>query len=337
MSPASRSRFCALPVFLAVMALDAPAARAQSEQRPMSASAQKAPWRYSQLIYRNAVNLPSFDRGAELTYNPYYAMTLGFRGQWWFNQRLYLRVSFALTRELTESDLTTDSGEIWPSDTTLRAGAYRLYTIPRAKIALSASLDLIAPTSPASRARTMVLGLRPGVALQRSFSVLSGLLLRYSFSFNKLLHRTTTAEREVPLIPSCGLAEGGCSQYLNRGLRNPSWRLTHQALAYLQLRPWVALAASFAARTDYLHRATDDARVSSVPQESTDERYALSTDFSLTFIPWRALSVSLGLNTDSPLLAPDGNLRAPVFNRYTVFYLDLGLDLAELVAKLRGA
>ncbi|HRE88401.1 MAG TPA: hypothetical protein PK095_04595, partial [Myxococcota bacterium] len=45
----------------------------------------KSPWRGSELAYRNSVTATTFDRSAELTYNPFWGMALELSPRFWFD------------------------------------------------------------------------------------------------------------------------------------------------------------------------------------------------------------------------------------------------------------
>lgn len=294
----------------------------------------KDPWAGSAITYRNAVSVLSLQKDAELTYNPYYAMSLSIRPQWWITDVLYTHARFSITRELTDSDVTSQAGETWASDLAIRFGGSNFYTIPVVGLAFSADVDLIAPTSPVSQARTMQIGLAPGVGVRRDFDVLSGISIGYGFRASWYSHDSTTAQRDLPSIPGCaGL--GGCDEYLNTGLRNTEWRLTHNVFANFGFTDWFALSASLAVVTDTLYDAVQSDQVSLVPQTPQDQRFLLSTDISMTFTPMKSLGITLGANTTNPQLAPDSSFRTPFFNRYTVVYLDLSLNIAGLVSQIR--
>jgi len=54
----------------------------------------------------------------------------------------------------------------------------------------------------------------------------------------------------------------------------------------------------------------------------------------LTVTPIQALSIGLGAETGNPQLKADATYERPFFNRNTVVYLDLTLDIDGLVQQL---
>lgn len=301
----------------------------------------KPAWQGSIVTYRNAVTTLTLDPGAELTYDPTYVMSVGVRPRWWFTGELFAQLEIEFARELTEANDTTYAGETLVGDLRARFGASRFATIPGVGIDLSADIELLAPTSKVAQAASIYLGLSPGVSLSRTFDLLEGLNLSYGFRFTKFFNRYTTTQREASLIDhmgACTGSSGGCGAYWNLGQRNVSWRLTNAFdLGFDPLR-WLGARATFAVLTDFLYEATETREdVSYEPQRSTDNRHALFYELEIYATPIPALEIGIGLSTLNPQLAPDSKHYAPFFNRYSVLYLDIRLDIAGLVSQLTPA
>lgn len=291
------------------------------------------PYRNSSVSYRNSVSVISLNKDAELSFNPYYAMTLGLTPQWWFSESVYLQGHISLTRELTDSDVTTQHGETVPSDLRIRLGAADLVRVPGIGLELSAALDVIAPTSPLSRARTLNTAIGAGISLKRRFAWLKGVSLGYSFSFRKGLHRYTTSEKSQPLVPGC-TDPVECSELSNTGVRNASYRMVHGLSASVGLLSWLRAHVSGGFIMDTLYNKTQSDAVTHVPQTPDNNRYLVQADMGLNFKPMPSMGLTLGVSTVNPQLAPDATYYTPVFNRYTVIYLDLTLDIAGLVSQV---
>ena len=300
-------------------------------------SGARAPWRGSEVSYRNVVSLVTLDPSAELTWNPYYAMEWGFKPRWWLDDHWYVGARLDVARELTQSDDTTDAGEAWLGDLLLVTGASRIVTIPWVDIDVSADLILTTPTSKISQARTLALGIGPGVRLARSFDGGGEWQLGYHVRFSSFLHRMTTAELETPLVPSCTRSGNGCDSFLNTGVRNVQWRVQQGVdLSYEPLE-WLTLSAAFEHIVDWLYPIeSDDPRVSFGVDSPTDQRHASAFGFEVTFVPLPAMELGVGYETISPQLAPDSTYFNPFYNRYSTIYLDLRLEIDGLVAQLTG-
>jgi hypothetical protein len=297
-------------------------------------TAPKSPWRGSEVAYRNTVTATSLDRSAELTYNPYWAMSLELAPRYAFGSIWNLSASLEVSHELTEADDTTLDNETLLSDLGLRLGASRFAKIPGAGIDVSASLGLTLPTSLASQGDTLLFSLAPQVRLSRAFEgVMNGLTLGYSLRLTKLFHEYTTSALESPVIPGCVAPSENCDRLLNTGFRNASFRVANTFDASLDFNDWLSLSASFGVTVSWLYDDVDDARVSFQELEGQDRRYALLGDLSLTATPWKPVSIGLGVSALNPQLAPDGSRYAPLFNRFTTVYLDFRVDVAALFAR----
>ena len=290
------------------------------------------PFLGSLITYRNSVSALTFDKGAELSYNPTWVMSLELAPRFRLDKVFYVAASLDFAREVTNDDSSTMRGETWLGNLDLRAGASRFATIPGVGIDLTATLDVIFPTSKAATAQTMLFGVAPGLRLSRHFDVLSGLDLGYTVRVSKYFHRYTTGETATPVIPGCFNSAAGCDSYLNDGVRNTSWRLTNAFDLSLAFTEWLSFDASVSILTGYLYGGISDPLVDFTPQAPTNTRHALVYEFGLTAAPLSYLSVGFGATTYNPQQKPDSSNYAPFINRYTALYLDLRLDVADLVA-----
>ena len=323
-----------LLIILAVFVSGSPAPADEFLNQVKSESS-KVPYRGSEFVYRNVFSAISLDPSAELSYNPSYAMSFSFRPSWWFTDQLYVRANLEVVRELTEADATTYADEALLGDLVLTAGYTPVVTIPVVDIAVSADLALQIPTSKASQARTLALGIGPGVQLSRSFNLLGGLSVGYSLRATPLIHQTTTSELETPLIPGCSASGGGCAAYLHSGVRNAQFRL--QQLFYVSARmlDWLSLSVTYGLWIDWLYPIDkDDPRISAETIEPQDQRYASVWEVEVLFSPIKPLKIGVGTSTLGPQLAPDSSYYNPFYNRYTTIFVDLHLDVAGLISQI---
>ncbi|MFH1529975.1 MAG: hypothetical protein ABIK09_04465 [Pseudomonadota bacterium] len=303
----------------------------------VSSSAELAPWRGTKLIYRNVATAFSFDKGAELTYNPYYAMAFQVSPRWWFGRIFWVGADAGISREITDSDTTTMSGEVLWDDTLVRAGASSFYRIPGVGIEFSGGLDLIAPTSKLSQARSVYLGLRPSLGVSRTFPVLKGLTLFYSLQGTKFFNEYTTSSRKSPLIPGC--SGGACDPYLNSGLRNPEWRMTNLGGISMEFTDWIGLSASAGLVMDFVYtQESQDPAVSFQPQEGQDDRrYTMVYEVEVHTRPMPSLGIAVGASTVNPQLKANSTYEDPFINRYTTLYIDLTFHVDGLVSQILNA
>ncbi len=307
------------------------------QQTSVFGSKRNVPWRNSSFVYRNSFSAISLSDTAELSYNPYYAMTYSIRPWWWFTKKLYVRGALELDHEVTNADTTTQKGEAWLRDLMLSVGYANAFTIPKAKINFSFSLILTIPTSKASLAKTMVLGVGPGVRLTRSFKVLKGMMIGYNFRSTFKFHRYTTGERESPLITSCGGGLGGCDQFLNMGLRNSMVRLSHSADFSIRFLKWLGLSLAVGQAFDFLYPLGDEVLQTSTGESAEGENIRYLTFFEVvaTFQPTKELEIGVGYTSVHPQRTPSSTYYVPFFNRYSAFYIDLKLRIDGLVDRIK--
>lgn len=328
-------------------ALDEPPVTATVEPTPGAAieedDEEPAPWRGSEVEFRNQVGVMSFDRSAELTYNPQYAIAFSFRPRWWFGDKLNLRARFDLSTELTDADDTTYRNEAQPSDLWLSVGASPLYTIPVVEIDIAPDLRFVFPTSKLSQYRNLVLAVSPGVAFQRvfEFGEAHSLTVAYRVRFSFLFNTTTTAEIETPRIAQEAVCDpdGPCGQFLNSGARNPHYSLSHGIDVTYQPLAWFGVGFSLIQYFDFLYPFANERpeRVSHEEVPNTDTRYRTGFSLEATFNPFDALEIGFGAETLAQQLDSESEYYFPLFNRSTVLYLDLRLKVDGLVDMIRGA
>jgi hypothetical protein len=308
----------------------------------------KSPWRGTSITYRNAVTARTFKKDADLTYNPYYEMSWNLHPQWWIGDVFNAALDFTITRELTESDDATYDNETLFSDITLILAASKFATIPVLGIDMSASLSLYGPTSKSSQARTMMFGMKPGLSLKRNFDVLAGISLGYSFGISKYFYESTTAQNEEASISGCAASVGGCEAYQNTGVRNTSWGLSNAFSLSIAFIEELSVDASFGLKHSFLYAQSggvDNTGIDSTgtaqyemstwqPGDDANIRYSLMYGLGVTVTPIQALSIGLGAETANPQLRTDATYERPFFNRYTVVFLDLTLDVDGLIQQL---
>jgi len=174
----------------------------------------RLPWRGTSLSFVQSLNVNTFFRGAQQSYNPTYSWAFILEPRWYFNKNVYANIDQRLFLELTNSDTTLYSQRAMLSDTILGVDM-QLYEqpLPRlGELSFNAGLHLIAPTSIASRAASMVVGTRVrGGAAMIFKHVLQGASLavqgRYTHRF--LRHNTAAAEAPFPCL-SGGLSAQNC-------------------------------------------------------------------------------------------------------------------------------
>lgn len=295
------------------------------------------PWRGSQFAFGNTFSTVSLAPNELLTYNPTYYMSFKFKPRWWFNKMFYVRANLSVIKELTEPDTTTYVGEALLSDLTLVAGAAKFYTIPKAKIVLSADLALTFPTSKSSQAATLAMAIGPNVRMHRTFKVLKGLTVGASLRVTPYFHRYSTRQRKDPLIPCTG-DTANCDAFLNTGGRNAVVRVSPSLDADLMIKKWVGVSLTYGWFIDRLRPVSGDYDGNPIwePMPDQNHRYLSYFGASAYFIPMKSLMVMVNYETFAPQLSPDSTFYNPFGNLYTTITLDLILRVDGLIAMLGG-
>jgi len=309
------------------------------KEAPEAPKAPKAlsPLRGTTLSVINTVTALSVDPSAELTYNPYYAVTLSLQPWWWFNDIFYVNARLDISREITEADTTTQSGETILGDTKVSVGASKFWVIPVVGIDLSSRLSIIAPSSPHSQAQSLLTGINGTFTLGRTFDAAGPLRVQYTVGGTGRLHRYTTSQYESSVIPGCVGGSVACDSFFSTGRRNAHSRLSNSIALSWQPLKWLGISTSFGLYLDWLYPVQSDDAVSNVPLDPTNRRVLMSTHIEVATKPISSLTVALGASTVNPALQPDSTYYTPFFNRYTTVYLDLRLSIADLVSVLTPA
>ena len=283
-------------------------------------------FRGSTLSVSNAVSYGTIDKSQDLSYNPFVNSTITFAPRYWMTPRFFVASSFNLTREWTEQDDTTYREETRLSDFTLRIGNilhrydFGLLTFVGTGVRL--------PTSLFSQARTMNASVNGVIALIQSLSNWGSVSYALTLAHNNF--RYTTGEIETPRIGSClGTPDAAnCAQFLNTGVRNAPWTVTHSASFNYFPTSWLFFSTSVSFIESHLFpQRIDNTSVSYVAQEPMNKRYLVSYSSEIDLQPTPWLVVALMANTFNPQLAPNSTYYQPFFNRNTTFMLDLRFTL----------
>lgn len=320
--------------FVAAAAEPAPVATA-STAAAEPATPPRPAFRGSALTYGHLATAYTFDRAAEPHYNPTWSHHLGIAPEWHFNDQLFVRGALSLSQEFTASDSTSRLNEVELSDLALAVGVTG-FKEKVTGLKLGGSLQVAFPTSKASHAQTRLLALGPSLTLSRTFALRSGLTLAYSGRYSYRFHKFTTAQRDAPAIVGCGdPGAAECADFIGFGRRNAHSDLTHGPTVTFAPIDAVTVAASYAMTTQWLYPvAKSDAVTDATPFVSN--RYYTDFDLSVSWQIFRPVGIALGASTSSPQLNTFGTRYFPLFNRNTVLYLDIALDVEAAVTGIFG-
>jgi hypothetical protein len=310
------------------------------------AAAEKVPWRNSTVTYENIVSAISFNKGAEMTYDPYYAQSFSFRPRYYLRDDFSLRARLDLEVELTTSN-TTDHAREWILSDLLFDASYapKWMTIPVVDVKVNPSVRLGFPTSIVSRGRSMMLSLAPGVAFRKSFDLLKGRFLKnigvmYAFRAYKYFHEFKNAQVDTGGI--CITTNPDNPACLHSGIRNRDWRLGNTFEVRLQLMEKLTFTIDLLLFNDLLYTlepgtySVENGPDIEIGESQINHRAAVwgIIDVSYDLFDW--LWLSAGVSTYHAQLTPDSNYRAPFFNRTTAFYFDVTLPVDQFVNQVKS-
>jgi hypothetical protein len=277
------------------------------------------PWRGSSFTWSQSLNVYALAQGAQLSYNPTYAWTFILQPRWYLNNRTYLSLDQRMSLELTDSDTTLYGRRAMLSDTIVGIDTL-IYDL---KLPRLGELDfligggLVAPTSIASRAATMVLGARVRGGAQLTFEhVLEGasIGLQGLYTQRFLRHNTVEAEEPYPCLLSgtqvqnCTFLDGTTNvRNVISMIMTGTLELTRDIA--LELLVWLSWARGTGLAPASV--TTASGMIVNVPDASSthwrNDRYIV-LGASWNAFEW--LSLGLSMINYFPERSPDGSLRA---------------------------
>jgi hypothetical protein len=223
-------------------AVDAPApAPAEPVKKPAP-----RPWAGTNVANYTSASTATFFKGQQQDYNPTVETAFWFLPRFAISEAFQLRGRLIFNYELTNSDTTVTKNEPRFSDAFLQLFYRKIPALPggiKPMVALNVGL----PTSPESRARTMVVA--PGATFQLSKGfehVLGGeVTLISSLLYSHPFYRYTTPELRTPLAyaPQC-VGGAGCQDQLS-GVMNPSDSLSYFFIVVGEWGKWAPGVAYF--------------------------------------------------------------------------------------------
>jgi hypothetical protein len=303
------------------------------------------PWRGSRLVFGQTINPNAFGRAAQLSYDPRYALTLDLELQWHFSPTLFASIDQGLQVELTDSDSTVERQQLLLTDTSLALDSllWEQSLTPDRHLVITAGAQLLAPTSLASQAATVVLGTRArtGLALVVD-DAFSGLTVHAGAGYLHRFVRSDTAEPDAPY--PCVLASrtvGACTHL--GGFPNATdvvvTSLVGQASFGRDVTLDLAFALGFSKAPELVAARVDTlgGEVVVADQSATHWRMTRSIALALsyTFTDW--LDLTFGVANSFSERGVDGELREPFNPVDMLFGLDLTLALDRIYLMSTGA
>lgn len=303
---------------------------------------QSSAWRGSWISYDHVHTTVGFDKGAELTWNPYYAHSITLSPRYALSDEFFLSASWTLEQELTNSDWTTSQNELVWSDIALTAG-WSGWAEPTTEVRVTPTLRVTLPVSEVSAAQTQILAISPSVRLSRNFSLLGGLYLAWSATWTQRFHEETTARLDASGVVGCETdACADAERFANTGVRNAWGDLSTGPSAVLTLQPGLRFNVDMRWTKAWLYDAADatvlvqgeEREVASSPAtRGFDGRYGTYFGIGLAYDLLDSLTLTGAVYTPSPQLDMEGQRRSPFFNRFTRVGLSVGVDVDTFAQK----
>jgi len=287
---------------------------------------EQLPWRNSFFVFDNSVTHTTFDNST-LSETNYWVQTYGLRPRWNFNDTLSLRFRQDIYAELVASSVTSEHQPV-VLDTQIDLVEAAIANVHGVLIGVGGRVLL--PVSLLSRNANRVLGTGGQASATKVFAdVLDGLVTQVAGSYQHWWATSSTPTGYAPeSLCIVGNSQASCSNFAtNTSVRD---QFAASIFGQLQFTPELSAGASFTwlwwrgADLDPVDLGVVGAGVSgeTLPDQSkTHWRNLVSSSLSASYQVNTWLQASLGLNTFTSQLNPNGNLRNPFWNPDTQYSL----------------
>jgi hypothetical protein len=305
----------------------APVANATQAAEP---EVQLSPWRGTSFMYRHDVNVMSFDKSKDITYNPNYSMQYMIAPRYWLGDRFFLSTSLYIVQELTQPDDAKYKNELrWFDSSLLIGGILHRMDIGPIKTTLIGNTGIRLPLSIYSRAQSMRFGLPVGLSLNNSWKILQ---FGYGFGYLLNFYKYTTSQTDAPTIQNCVNIAYNCDQFSNTGIRNAKMQFTHSMFLNIIPNDKFAFSISATILQRILHDSVGTDQVNYTPQKAQDSRYVISAMLEASYQVNDLLQIAVNTWAFNPQLAPDSTYYFPFFNRFT----SIGIEFRFSPTSLRA-
>ncbi|MFT3842170.1 MAG: hypothetical protein QM723_34585 [Myxococcaceae bacterium] len=320
-----------------------PAAPAPNVPATISAAPEEKkplPFHGSAITYGPSATAYTFDQSADLKYNPTVGHRLGFLPEYHFADDLFaVKAKFWLSQEFTQSDTTTYKNEVEPSDIWVDL-ATEGFKEKVTGLKLSGDVRFTLPTSKASQEVGRIMTIGPSLTLSRKFDVLHGLTVGYTGRFTYRFNKFTTGQHSSPWLVSCGdTASSTCGDvFLTNGTRSTNYDVMHGLVVSFAPLEKLSFDGLFLYDHAFLYplAATPGQFQGSqgLTGSGTDVRNLAVIYLSTTYQLTKVFGLTLGAFTFTTEPDVNGQYLFPIFNRYTVLYLEAGIDVEALASSL---
>lgn len=302
-------------------------------------------WAGSQVFTYVSASTATFSPGQQQDYNPTVDYALWLQPRFTISESFQARGLLVFNYEFTNSDDTKTKNEPRFSDTLLSLWYRKIPEIPGIGVKPMVSVNLGLPSSPESRARTLLFNPGLGLQLSKSFEhVLGGEIdLISGVSYSHPIYRYTTPElRDENSRPAACLGDANTCAGQLTGTMNPSdsmlysliivgeWGKFSPALMYRGSSQW----AYHPKEVSYLGRPVTS------PNGFTPTNVRQSSYFSFWLdYNWNTwLTTEVGYWMSRSILDEDGQVGNPFFNRYQDMrvYLGANFNIDNIMKTLEG-
>lgn len=291
-------------------------------------------WRNSFFILDNSVNHTSFDNST-LSNTRYWVQTYSLRPRWNFTNTLSLRLRQDISAELAATSVTSEHQPI-VADTQLDLVEASLVTVEGVIVGVGGRLLL--PPSLASRAASRLFATAVTTSATKVFAkVLSGLVTQVSGSYQHWWASGTTAsgyDERALCIADNNLFP--CRNFATTTAVRDAFTLG--LIGQINITPEFSTGLSFAwlwqraANLDPIDLGTLGPGVNGTLPDQSETHWRNLTSASLfvayQFNTW--FQASLGINTFSSQLSPNGTVRNPFWNPDTQYSLTAVVTMDQL-------
>jgi len=198
------------------------------------------PWAGTNIYVTTSMTTATIFKGQQQDYNPTVDSSIWLLPRYALSESFQLRGRLIFSYEYTNSDTTVTRNEPRFSDTTLSLFYRKIPKIPGVGIKPMVAINAGLPTSPESRARTLVVSPGATVQLSKEFEHFLGgeLMILSSLIYSHPLYRYQTPERRVENNYAFQCFGGNACQDQLSGLFNPSDTLAYTLLLAAEWGKW---------------------------------------------------------------------------------------------------
>ncbi|HSO39883.1 MAG TPA: hypothetical protein VLT33_45460 [Labilithrix sp.] len=310
-----------------------------------AAAPKKRRWAGTQIFAQTSMTTATFDKSQQQNWNPTVDSALYITPRFAISDAFQLRGRIVFNYEYTNSDETVTKNEPRFSDTTLQLFYRKIPEIPGG-IKPAVALNAAFPTSPESRARTLLFSPGASFQLSKTFEHLPGngsLDLLASGGYSHPLYRSTTPEIRTPRPYAVQCAGGtACTDQLS-GTFNTSDSITYTFLVSATWGKW-SPALYYLGASQWAYTGNKAIEQNGRPVTSPDGFEPTNVRQSSYFSAWLDyeanswLTAEVGYWLSRSALNGDSTRGNPFFDKYQDqrVYIGANFNIDNIMKQLEG-